>query len=122
MFVNHNKWISNNTGELLLKRLDELKDKLNYWDQDVLNSFFDGEYVELNDAINYPLNLRWPVPFEEIEEDKLFIHYQSNNKPWNIRGCFNEGSNRYNAMRKAPTPSGSSIPEFSLLTLRRRAA
>ena len=61
----------------------------------MLNSFFDGEYVELNDAINYPLNLRWPVPFEEIEEDKLFIHYQSNNKPWNIRGCFNEGSKFY---------------------------
>lgn len=95
MFVNHKKWINNNTGGLLLKRLDELKDKLNYWDQDVLNSFFDGEYVELNDAINYPLNLRWPVPFEEIEEDKLFIHYQSNNKPWNIRGCFNEGSKFY---------------------------
>ena len=95
MFVNHKKWISENIGRLLLKRLDNLKDKLNYWDQDVLNSFFDGRYIELNDAINYPLDLRWPVPIQEIKEDKLFIHYQSSNKPWNIKGCFNQGSKFY---------------------------
>ena len=95
MFVDHKKWVDENIGNLLLNKLAELKDKLNYWDQDVLNSFFDGKYIELNDSINYPLNLRWPVPVEDIEEDKLFIHYQSNNKPWNIRGCFNEGSKFY---------------------------
>tara|TARA_A100001015_G_scaffold159347_1_gene177042 strand:- start:2390 stop:3322 length:933 start_codon:yes stop_codon:yes gene_type:complete len=95
MFVDHKKWLKENIGDLLLNKLNEIKNKINYWDQDVLNSYFNGKYIELNDSINYPLNLRWPVPFDEIGEEKLFIHYQSNNKPWNIRGCFNEGSKFY---------------------------
>ncbi len=95
MFVNHKKWMNENIGRLLLKRLDEIKDKLNYWDQDVLNSFFDGKYFELNNGINYPLDLSWPVQIGDIKDDKLFVHYQGSNKPWNIRGCFNEASKFY---------------------------
>ena len=95
MFVDHLKWQKEKTGENLINKLVEIKNKINYWDQDVLNSHFDGKYLELSDAINFPLNLRWPVPIKEIKEDKLLIHYQSNNKPWNIRGSFNEGASFY---------------------------
>ena len=95
MFVDHLKWQEAKTGNILMNKLVEIKDKINYWDQDVLNSYFDGDYLELSDAINFPLNLRWPVPIKEIKENKLLIHYQSNNKPWNIRGCFSDGAAFY---------------------------
>ena len=52
MFVDHQKWLKNNIGELLLKQLEEIKDKNIYWDQDVLNSFFAGEYNENSQIIN----------------------------------------------------------------------
>ena len=101
MFVDHKKWIERKIGESLLQKLNEIKEKINYWDQDVLNSYFDGKYIELSQAINYPLNLRIPISIfyrdlvEDIEKETLLIHYQSNNKPWNIRGCFNSGASFY---------------------------
>ena len=95
MFVDHKKWIERKIGDSLLQKLVEMKEKINYWDQDILNSYFDGKYIELSQAINYPVNLRLPVPVKDIERETLLIHYQSNNKPWNIRGCFNKGSSFY---------------------------
>ncbi len=95
MFVDHKKWVEKKMGELILKRLEEIKDRINYWDQDVLNSYIDGQYIELSEAFNYPLNLALPAPIEKIEKDVLLIHYQGNNKPWNIRGCFNLGASFY---------------------------
>jgi hypothetical protein len=32
---------------------------------------------------------------KEIKHNALFIHYQSNNKPWSIRSVFNKGSSFY---------------------------
>lgn len=92
MFVNHKKWLSTEMFAKLSHNLKSLKDVINYWDQDVLNSVIDGNYIEISQTANYPLNLRWPLPFEEIKQNNLFIHYQSNNKPWTIRGCANIGS------------------------------
>tara|TARA_B100001250_G_scaffold99127_2_gene83298 strand:- start:19699 stop:20631 length:933 start_codon:yes stop_codon:yes gene_type:complete len=95
MFVDNKKWVEKKMGELILERLEEIKDKINYWDQDVLNSYIDGQYIELSEAFNYPLNLALPTPVKKIEKDTLLIHYQGNNKPWNIRGCFNLGASFY---------------------------
>ena len=95
MFVDHEKWIEKKLGESILQRLEDIKDRINYWDQDVLNSYIDGQYIELSEAFNYPLDLALPPPLKEIEKDNLLIHYQGNNKPWNIRGCFNLGASFY---------------------------
>ena len=95
MVVNHQKWQTENVGARLLEKLNEIKDKINYWDQDVLNSFFDGRYKELSLNLNYPINLRWPMDCQDISSKGIFLHYQSNNKPWSIRGCFNLGSSFY---------------------------
>ena len=95
MIVNHQKWLDENIGHKLLTRLEEIRNNINYWDQDVLNSFFDGSYKEISLNLNFPINLRWPVDCKDIEERGIFLHYQSNNKPWSVRGCFNEGSKYY---------------------------
>lgn len=95
MFVDHKKWVDRKMGELILERLEEIKDKINYWDQDVLNNYIDGDYIELNIGFNYPLDLALPTSLEKIKKDALLIHYQGNNKPWNIRGCLNLGASFY---------------------------
>lgn len=95
MIVNHQKWLDENIGHKLLTRLEEIRNNINYWDQDVLNSFFDGNYKEISLNLNFPINLRWPMDCKDIEERGIFLHYQSNNKPWTVRGCFNEGSKYY---------------------------
>lgn len=98
MFVDNKKWIDEKMGESILKRLEEIKDKINYWDQDVLNSYIDGNYIELSDSFNYPLDLALTTPLKKIKKDTFLIHYQGNNKPWNIRGCFNLGASFYQSI------------------------
>ena len=95
MIVHNKKWIDKKIGDMVLERLEELKEKINYWDQDVLNSYIDGKYIELNEEFNYPIDLASPTFLEEIKKNALFIHYQGNNKPWNIRGCFNIAASFY---------------------------
>lgn len=95
MFVDHQKWISEDIGLKLLDKLEEIRDVINYWDQDVLNSVFDGNYKEVSNSLNFPINLRWPVDCKDVNERGSFLHYQSNNKPWSVRGCFNKGSQFY---------------------------
>lgn len=95
MIVNHQKWLEKDIGKKLLLKLEDIRDKINYWDQDVLNAFFDGTYKEISQNLNFPLNLRWPIDCKEVEQKGIFLHYQSNNKPWFIRGSFNEASKYY---------------------------
>jgi len=95
MIVNHKKWLENDISKKLLTKLEQIRGKISYWDQDVLNSFFDGLYKEISQNLNFPINLRWPIDCIDLEEKGIFLHYQSNNKPWYIRGSFNEASKYY---------------------------
>jgi lipopolysaccharide biosynthesis glycosyltransferase len=95
MIVNHQKWLEKDIGKKLLTKLEEIREEINYWDQDVLNSYFDGTYKEISQNLNFPLNLRWPIDCKDVEQKGIFLHYQSNNKPWSIRGSFNEASKYY---------------------------
>ena len=97
MIVNNESWIANNTTEKLIEKLRELKNNIKYWDQDVLNSFFNGDYLEISNNLNYQINLLNSFDLHEIEEKGIFLHYQSSNKPWTIQGCFNNASSFYQA-------------------------
>ena len=43
MFINYNEWIAENLSIKLLDTLEAISDKIEYWDQDVLNTYFDGK-------------------------------------------------------------------------------
>ena len=69
MFVNHEYWLNKNVYGDLLNSIEKIKEKLEFWDQDVLNFFFDGDYIELNDNLNYNLDLSSEEKnIEEIEK------------------------------------------------------
>jgi lipopolysaccharide biosynthesis glycosyltransferase len=95
MLVNHQRWQKENIREKLLVRLEKLKDKIQYWDQDVLNSYFDGNYKEISRNLNFPLILNKQIDVGDVEDKGIFLHYQSNKKPWTIKGNFNHGSKFY---------------------------
>ena len=96
IFVNHKNWLNNNVYGNLLNSIEKIKEKLEFWDQDVLNFFFDGDFIELNDKLNYNLDLSSEENNIEEIEKAFFIHYQGSNKPWSIYGAPNIKSKFYN--------------------------
>ena len=95
MFINFNKWRKNNIGKKLIEKLNDDDLDLEYWDQDLLNNHFDGNYIEIYEMLNKPLNVKWEMNRNEIWSTSVLLHYQGNCKPWNIKYAFNRLSVHY---------------------------
>ncbi len=96
IFVNHKNWLNNNVYGNLLNSIEKIKEKLEFWDQDVLNFYFDGDFIEINNKLNYNLDLSSEESNIEEIEKAFFIHYQGSNKPWSIHGAPSIKSKFYN--------------------------
>ena len=60
IIVDYKEWLKNNTGEKLIFD-DKNYNNIKYWDQDVMNIYFDGKYAEY--PKNYELYfVRWNQP------------------------------------------------------------
>ena len=71
MIINYQEWLNQNLSEKLFKKLQELGSKVKFWDQDVLNSYFDNHYLELDKKLNYyASNLE-----NKTSEEFCFLHY-----------------------------------------------
>ena len=85
MLIDFQKWLTQNTSVNLLKQLDDIEEKIELWDQDVLNAYFDGKFLELGQELNY-MN----TYIQNIDESKLneiyFLHFSGKYKPWTVKG------------------------------------
>lgn len=95
MFIDYKKWQNEKHGKNLLINLTNNNLDFEYWDQDLLNSYFDGDYFEISECFNKNINLRWKHSTTEIQFENILLHFQGNNKPWNIRTSTNKISNLY---------------------------
>ena len=57
---------------------------MKHWDQDVLNLLYNGEYLEMTNALNY--RIYHESSLKKIFENSVLIHYFGNHKPWTIEG------------------------------------
>ena len=57
IIVDYKEWLKNNTGEKLIDLMSTINIK--YWDQDVMNIYFDGKYAELENELYF---VRWNQP------------------------------------------------------------
>ena len=93
MFIDMKKWRIENTQNKLLDKLETLRDRIVYWDQDVLNSFFNGQYMEINKNLNFDTSGDFvDEDVNKIYEDVYFVHYMGSNKPWDILSSLEEKS------------------------------
>lgn len=96
IIINFQKWKSNNTKLKLLQKMEERKDKIIYWDQDLLNIVFDDDYTKINSYLNFNHSV---FNKETIEQNKLlkiiFLHYSGKSKPWGIDNVLNKNSTYY---------------------------
>ena len=93
LIINIEKWRKNNLTENLIIKMNKLSKSILHWDQDVLNSYFDGKYIEIENKFNFnAYDKRNEVKnLEEI----IFLHYVGSKKPWVLSGIFNKFSEYY---------------------------
>ena len=95
LVINMQKWNKKNEERGFIDNLNQIKDKVLWWDQDVLNFTFDGEYTELNSLLNYQIEPNNNYDTKKIEEEVIFLHYLGNTKPWSFNGLKNNYSKYY---------------------------
>ena len=93
MIIDFNKWKNQNVSKKLINILNENKSKITFWDQDVLNIYFDGKFLELNSSLNYEIYLE--DGYKKIESDTKLVHYSGSFKPWTVRAITEINSNIY---------------------------
>lgn len=102
MIIDYSKWQNKNTTNNLVSKLFEIFDNIVFWDQDVLNSFFDGDYIKLDKRFNFKINLdpKSLRTYEEsdmkyVNDEVFFVHYSGKFKPWTVRGALHFSSKYY---------------------------
>ncbi len=89
MFIDLETWKSKNYSKKAIDLIDILKNKAQFWDQDILNSLVDGDYLSIDGKLNYRTA---GIDVGKKPEDITFIHYSGKSKPWDIGGIFEEFS------------------------------
>ena len=95
MFIDLSKWRKEDFTDKLISKLQEIKDDIVYWDQDVLNSYINGSYLEIDKSLNCPVSIFSNVEINEINNEMKLLHYSGSNKPWTINGGIDVKSNFY---------------------------
>jgi len=101
MIINYKQWISKEIGNQLRMKLQSNEKTLNFWDQDILNMFFDGNYYDLHDELNAKVSMEVTKQTKNNKyinayfENKKLLHFQGKFKPWSLRGILNKKSQPY---------------------------
>lgn len=93
MVIDYQKWQKSVNINSLLQLLKKNSNIVNNWDQDLLNIYFDGKYLELTSFLNF--RIYYPIPIQFFKNNSLFIHFAGNHKPWTIEGSLDEVSKIY---------------------------
>jgi len=76
MFLNLSYLKANNYMPKFMAFQKQNKEKIHFWDQDILNAVVNDNYVSLNDKWNYI------SPEQHLNSPPIIIHYAGIHKPW----------------------------------------
>ncbi len=95
LLINFKRWVDDELTKKLVNHLDLIKNDVVEWDQDVLNSYFNGNYTELDKRLNFNSN---QITKNLIDAGKIdLIHFIGSKKPWTLDGIFNITSKYYHS-------------------------
>jgi len=97
MVINFDLWKSKQLDQKLIEHMKLIENDIKYWDQDVLNSYFDEKYFSMNQYLNFNISTDKELVFQNPSEIKSinFLHFSGNLKPWTIEGSFSVFSEYY---------------------------
>jgi lipopolysaccharide biosynthesis glycosyltransferase len=86
MIIDYQYWKNENIESNLFEIMNRHYQDIIFWDQDVLNKFFDGDYLELNNLCNYGFGIYAESEYDEenILGNVIFLHYTGKGKPWDV--------------------------------------
>lgn len=97
LVIDIESWKKNLIKDKFFEKLQNLEFDLKFWDQDLLNHIFDGNYLQLSKYLNFQMRLDKNI-YEYIEfneEEVLFYHFLGKQKPWVGRGLFAKNTEIY---------------------------
>jgi lipopolysaccharide biosynthesis glycosyltransferase len=95
MILDINKAYKNEFTQNVSNLLLELGKDAFYWDQDILNKYYDDNFLEIEGSLNYKINYFNKDYSKLLENNKgeiSLVHYSGKFKPWNIRGISHSSS------------------------------
>ena len=101
MLINFKNWLEKGINQKLVNLIDDLSEDIQFWDQDILNSFFDGKYLKLPKSYNYVVNLFYncdeerKFDLENICKENVFVHFAGSHKPWTPVGILSKTAEIY---------------------------
>tara|TARA_Y100000992_G_C21257857_1_gene489545 strand:+ start:486 stop:1442 length:957 start_codon:yes stop_codon:yes gene_type:complete len=102
MIIDLELWKKKNVEKIAQKKMMALEGKIQFWDQDILNSILDGNFYEINPRLNYIISLNSNNENQIYNYKKIntvnipmFIHYAGSSKPWSLEGIFSPNSKYY---------------------------
>lgn len=100
MIANLNYWKKEKLTYKSLLQVDKIKEKAKFWDQDILNSLIDGDYLTLEKNLNFRTGENRT---KRNKKDIVFIHYSGKSKPWDAGGVFEDLAMEYHYYYKKLT-------------------
>ena len=100
MIIDLAMWKKQDIENLAQLKMRTMVNKINFWDQDILNSIFDGNFHKLDKKLNYIVTKNNKTNFKaELKNNKsefpFFLHYAGSNKPWSFIGTLEPSSDYY---------------------------
>ena len=99
LLVDYKKWLKEEVSFHLLKELQNENNELMFWDQDLLNMHFDGNFLDLKDTLNYNVYGDQKASknvLTKISANATIVHYSGKHKPWSPKGVLSKESFFYN--------------------------
>jgi lipopolysaccharide biosynthesis glycosyltransferase len=84
MLLDNSKFKDYNLTSQLLEEMSDLNEAIKYWDQDVLNKYFDTNIEILDHRLNCKIDD--DSPRVNLQSDPYILHYAGSKKPWTIEG------------------------------------
>ena len=90
LLINYSLWIELDVGQKLVNKMYELKNNIIAWDQDVLNAYSNGNYLNLTNELN-----TFDTEISHLNDNTKILHYLGSKKPWTTSGIFKYNSEFY---------------------------
>ena len=97
IFINYKEWSKKNIKDKLIDLMRSNYENIIFWDQDVLNLYFDGDFNRIDKDLNYNFIKKFDDKsyIDSISESILFLHYSGKTKPWSFEGVNLYSSRHY---------------------------
>lgn len=93
MLMDVEKARKNNFSIKVFDILSQIKEDAIFWDQDILNKYYDDKFLKISESLNYKVNYFEKDYTEILKQNNIsLVHYSGKFKPWHVRGVAHSSS------------------------------